>query len=69
MLAYTGRGEVTFEPVDLNDIVRELAQLMRSSIDKSALLRTDLASHLPLIAGDRPSGRYRVSDLVTEMTR
>ncbi|MBX3158293.1 MAG: response regulator [Deltaproteobacteria bacterium] len=65
MLAYTGRGDVTVEVVDLDDIVRELAQLMRASVHKSALVRTELAARLPRIAGDPTQLRQVVMNLIT----
>jgi two-component system, cell cycle sensor histidine kinase and response regulator CckA len=65
MLAYAGRGEITIESVDVTAVVDELAQLMRASISKNAMLGTDFASHLPPIAADPTQLRQIVMNLIT----
>jgi PAS domain S-box-containing protein len=65
MLAYAGRGEVTSERVNLTDVVHELAQLMRSSVNKNATVTTRLASPVPVVAADPTQVRQVVMNLIT----
>ncbi len=64
MLAYAGRGEVTIETLNLTDLVRELAQLMRASVSKHANVVADLAS-VPPIAADPTQVRQVVMNMIT----
>ncbi len=52
MLAYSGRGRFVTEPVDLNELIEEMEQLLQASISKNALVDYSFASDLPLITGD-----------------
>jgi NAD(P)-dependent dehydrogenase (short-subunit alcohol dehydrogenase family) len=56
------------DPGDLRTAMHQRA-FPGEDISDRPLPETVVPHLLPLIAGDRPSGRYRVSDLVTEMTR
>ena len=48
------RGEVQLQPVNANELVREVLKLMRSElIDRGVTVSTDLASSLPTLQGDR----------------
>ncbi len=53
LLAYAGKGQIVMEPVDLSQLVRESAELLRSSIPNKILLRMDLAEDLPAVRADR----------------
>ena len=64
MLAYSGRSKFMIGPVDLNEIVREIAGLLAVSIPKKAVLRTDLAPSSPMLQGDATQLRQLVMNLV-----
>lgn len=42
MLAYSGKGKFVVEPIDLDRLVREMTQLLRTVISKKASLQLDL---------------------------
>ena len=64
MLAYSGRGIIAYEPLDLNRAVLETTQILEASISKKAALRHDLAHDLPAIQGDSTQIRQIVMNLV-----
>ena len=45
MLAYAGKSRFVASTIDLSQLVREMADLLKVSISKKALLRSDLAGH------------------------
>jgi signal transduction histidine kinase len=48
------KGEVQYEPLDLNDLVRDVIKLMNSElINHGVTVQTDLAPQLPNVRGDR----------------
>jgi NO-binding membrane sensor protein with MHYT domain len=48
------KGAPRREPVDLNEIIREMVVLLRSETARHSIsVRTDLAPHLPRVMGDR----------------
>jgi PAS domain S-box-containing protein len=48
------KGEVQSQPLDVNEIVREVLDLVRSDMmNLNFTVRTELAPHLPVIRGDR----------------
>lgn len=53
MLAYAGKGQFVFEVLNLSAEVRQVIQLMRSSLRASTRLTLDLDDSLPSIRGDR----------------
>lgn len=65
MLAYSGRGKTTMETVDLNSVVREMAELLRVSIPEGVGLRFDLSDDLLPIHGDPSQLSQVVMNLIT----
>ncbi|MCC6489352.1 MAG: response regulator, partial [Candidatus Hydrogenedentes bacterium] len=65
MLAYSGKGKFTVEPLDINEIIREMAHLLEVSISKKAVLRYNLMDALPLVEADATQMRQIVMNLIT----
>jgi PAS domain S-box-containing protein len=65
MLAYSGKGRFVVAPLDLSELVREMAHLLEASISKKAVLRHDLAAGLPPVDGDAAQLRQLVMNLIT----
>jgi len=63
--AYSGRGELIVEQVDLNAIVAEMPQLLGSTLSRKAEVRLDLAAELPAIEADATQLRQVVMNLLT----
>jgi PAS domain S-box-containing protein len=63
MLAYSGKGKFVVEPIDLDRLVREMAQLLQTVISKKARLQLDLRP-APL-EGDATQIRQIVMNLIT----
>ncbi len=64
MLAYAGRGSITLEPLNLNSLVRETVELLRSSLERCSELRLDLQPTIPAVTGDASQLRQVVMNLV-----
>jgi PAS domain S-box-containing protein len=64
LLASTGKESVVLQPVDLNDLIRELEQLLRKSRPKSVLVRYALDPALPAIDADATQVRQVVMNLL-----
>jgi PAS domain S-box-containing protein len=64
LLAYSGRGTFVLERVDLSQLVREMADLLRLSLPKHVRLTVDCAAHLPAIHGDPGQWRQLLVNLV-----
>jgi len=65
MLAYSGKGQFTVEPLRINEVVVEMAHLLEVSISKKVNLRYNFARDLPEIDGDVAQIRQVVMNLVT----
>ncbi|NWJ40860.1 MAG: PAS domain S-box protein [Geothrix sp.] len=65
MLAYSGRGTVQFQRLDLNRLIQDIAQLLSVSIAKSITLKYDLAETLPPVSADAAQLQQVVMNLVT----
>jgi PAS domain S-box-containing protein len=52
MLNYAGQGACDFQPLNLNHLLSEMLQLLRTSLSKQARLDVSLAHDLPLVQGD-----------------
>lgn len=64
MLAYTGKGQLVVEAVDLSLIIEERAHLLAAAIPEGTALRFDLAPDLPAIEADPSHLRRVVKNLV-----
>jgi two-component system cell cycle sensor histidine kinase/response regulator CckA len=65
LMVYAGRETEDFEPVDLTRLVEEMLDLLKVSISKRAILKTNLAKNLPAIKGNAPQLRQVVMNLIT----
>jgi PAS domain S-box-containing protein len=65
MLAYAGKGRFVIQSIDLNELIVEMAALLKASIAKHVALQFDLAAHLPPIEGDSTQIRQIVMNLIT----
>ena len=65
MLAYSGRGRVQVQNLDLNRIILEIAQLLSVSIPKTVSLKFELAEGLPPVLADAAQLQQVVMNLVT----
>ncbi len=65
MLAYSGKGAFIVEALHLNDIAREMKELLEVSISKSIKLQFQLADTLPPIEADATQIRQVIMNLIT----
>jgi two-component system cell cycle sensor histidine kinase/response regulator CckA len=52
MLAYSGKGHFEIRPVDVSRLVREIANLLETTISKKVQMRLELADKLPAVEAD-----------------
>lgn len=64
LLAYAGKGRFVIEPIDLSALVREIAELIQTSIPKNVQLRLELADDLQWIEADASQVQQLVMNLV-----
>lgn len=64
MLAYAGKGRFIVRPVNLSEIARDIASLVRSSVPKSVVLEVNLADHLPAVETDAGQMQQVIMNLV-----
>jgi|GEM_PF-958953 len=65
LLAYAGKGRFVVEPVDLNDVVRDMAKLLEVSTSRRVRLVLDFAPTLPPVEADVAQLRQVVMNLIT----
>jgi len=65
MLAYSGKGRFTLEPVDLSRLAEETASLLQTVIPKKTVMHFQLADAPPPIEGDPAQIRQIVMNLIT----
>lgn len=65
ILAYAGKGQVSAEVVDLNEVVVEMAELLSVSLPKDARLRIHPGTDCPRVWGDVTQLRQVVLNLLT----
>ena len=65
MLTYTGKQPKKRQILDLNDLVEEIAELIRAAISKNATLSLDLGRSLPPIEGDPGQLSQVILNLIT----
>jgi two-component system, cell cycle sensor histidine kinase and response regulator CckA len=65
MLAYSGRGHMLMEPLDLNALVHDVNTLLYGSLARHTTVILQLADDLPTISGDATQIRQVVLNLLT----
>ena len=64
LMIYAGHEESDSEPLDLSRLIKEMLDLIRISISKSAVLKISLAQDLPVVLGNGPQIQQVVMNLV-----
>jgi len=64
MLAYSGKGKFLIETLDMNCLIEEMLHMLEVSISKKAVLRLNLAPHLPPVDADATQMRQIIMNLV-----
>ncbi len=64
MLTYTGRSETALRPVQLTQLVREMAELLRASVSKRCRMEFEFQEDLPPVLGDAGQLRQVVMNLL-----
>jgi len=65
LLAYSGKGRFVVRPLDLSKAIREMMELLESSISKKAVLRPALADGLPPVEVDVTQLNQVIMNLIT----
>ena len=65
MLAYSGKGRFVVEPIDLSEIVEEMAHMLEISISKKAVLKYKFVEDLPAFRADATQIRQIIMNLIT----
>ncbi|HTA20666.1 MAG TPA: response regulator, partial [Polyangia bacterium] len=64
MLAYSGKGHFEVRPFDVSRLVKELANLLETTISKKVQLRLELGAGLPTIEADMAQVQQIIMNLV-----
>ncbi len=64
LLAYAGKGRFVICPVNLSELVREIANLIQASIPKTVQVRLKLDENVPLVEADASQMQQLVMNLV-----
>jgi PAS domain S-box-containing protein len=65
MLAYSGHGQFYVHPLNVTEIIESMAHLLNVSVEKNAILESDLPPDIPCIEADASQIRQLVMNLVT----
>jgi len=63
MLAYSGKGKFSLEPIDLNQVIEETVQMLNVSISKNAVLRFNYSPTPVFLEGDPSQIRQIIMNL------
>jgi PAS domain S-box-containing protein len=63
LMIYSGQDKAHLEPVDISRLVDEMLQLLKVSVSKRAVVRTDLPKALPVVLGNAAQIRQVVMNL------
>jgi PAS domain S-box-containing protein len=63
LLAYAGKGRFLAEPIDFSALIREMSDLLRTSLPRSVELRLQLEEDLPTVIGDPSQFQQLVMNL------
>jgi two-component system cell cycle sensor histidine kinase/response regulator CckA len=65
MLAYSGKGKFVIQPIDINEVIREMTLLLNVSIPKKVSLKVSLDTKIPAIEADVTQVRQIIMNLIT----
>lgn len=65
MLAYSGKGRFVVEPVDINRMIEEMSDLLKTSVSTKAAIKYHLAEKTPLIDADLSQTKQVFMNLIT----
>ncbi len=65
LLAYSGHGQIVVIPIDLSELVEDMAGLLSVSVSKHCHLNMDLATSLPAVEADVTQLRQVIMNLTT----
>ncbi len=65
MLAYAGKAQLLVAPIELSQLVGQMADLLRTVIPRTVDLSYDFAADLPPIEGDRAQLQQVIMNLIT----
>jgi PAS domain S-box-containing protein len=65
MLAYSGKGRFVVEPLDLAQLVHEMASMLEVSISKKASIKYNFGTHVLPVVADATQLRQVVMNLIT----
>ena len=65
MLAFSGKGRFSISEIDLSRHVREMAELLESSVPRSIDFQLELMDHLPPITADEAQLQQVIMNLIT----
>ena len=68
LLAYSGKGRFIIKPVDMTDLVADMAQLLEVSVSGNTVLRTELASDVAAVEVDATQIRQVIMNLIINAT-
>ena len=64
MLAYSGKGKFSLEPIDLNHLIGETIEMLKISISKNAILKFNMSDEPIFLEGDPSQIRQVIMNLV-----
>jgi two-component system cell cycle sensor histidine kinase/response regulator CckA len=65
LMIYAGQETAKLQPVDISSLVDEMLQLLKVSISKHAVLKTDLGKNFPAVLANAAQIRQVVMNLIT----
>lgn len=65
LLAYAGKGKFVLEPIDLNELVQEMLQLLKMAVSQKGSLIPEFEENLPAIEADATQIRQLVMNVIT----
>jgi PAS domain S-box-containing protein len=64
MLAYSGRGQFSIQPIDLSRQAREFVNFLETTVSKNVAIRLRVADSLPMVEGDEGQLQQVIMNLV-----
>jgi len=64
LLAYAGKGKFVIEPVNASEVVRDISELIRTSVPRTVDLVLDLEPNPPFLEGDSSQVQQLVMNLI-----